>query len=99
MMFPQASAYIAESAFRSLTLEDQEAVTAAALQAGELHTELVNQRFARELERIREQGGQLARMPPEGREQFLELVERRVSEMETAGLIPKGWFERIRSLD
>jgi len=99
MMFPQASAYIAESAFRSLTLEDQEAVTAAALEAGELHTELVNQRFATELERIREHGGQIAPMPPEGREQFLELVERRVSEMETAGLIPKGWFERIRSLD
>ena len=99
MMFPQASAYITESAFRSLTLEDQEAVTEAALEAGELHTELVNQRFATELERIREQGGQFAPMPPEGREQFLELVERRLSAMETAGLIPKGWFERIRSLD
>ena len=99
MMFPQASAYIAESAFRSLTIEDQQAVTAAAHEAGELHTELVNQRFARELERIRAQGGRLAPLPPEGREQFLELVERRVSAMETAALIPKGWFERIRSLD
>ena len=42
---------------------------------------------------------ELATLPPEGREQFLTLVERRVAHMEAAGLLPAGWFARIRSLD
>jgi hypothetical protein len=58
----------------------------------------VQRRFAQQVERIRERGGRFAPMPAEGREQLLELVAGRVSEMESAGLIPDGWFERIRSL-
>jgi TRAP-type C4-dicarboxylate transport system substrate-binding protein len=98
MMYPQASAYVAESAFRSLSADDQRIVLDAAREAGELHTELVNRRFAEELARMREQGGQLAPLPPEGRTQFRALVESRVDAMEAAGLIPEGWFERIQNL-
>lgn len=99
MMYPQASAYIAESAFQALTPGDQEIVSDAALEAGELHTKLVNERFEHELAMIREQGGQIERMPAAGRDELLELVEGRVEGMEREGLIPKGWFERIRSLN
>ena len=82
MMYPQASAYVAESAFRSLTLEDQEAVTKAAREAGELHTELVNQRFARELERIRERNKQLLMLIERDRIQRFRDQQRKALEFE-----------------
>ena len=98
MMFPQASAYVAERAFRELGPADQRIVIEAARAAGDLHTRLVNDRFDSDRLAMIKEGARFAPLPADAKRAFLSLVRRRAPQLEAEGLIPMGWFDRIQAM-
>ena len=98
MMFPQASAYVSEPAFRELGPADQRIVIEAARAAGDLHARLVNDRFDSDRLAMIKEGARFAPLPADAKRAFLSLVRRRAPQMEAEGLIPVGWFDRIQAM-
>ena len=98
MMFPQNSVYLSEAAWAQLSPEDQEIIRSAATEAGEFYSQMILDRFEEEKAQIIEQGGKFQRMPEETRLAFSEIIREKVPEMEEAGLIPEGWYDRILEL-
>lgn len=99
MMYPQNSVYVAESAFQSISEEDQEIVTQAAQDAGDYFVELVEEGQAEDVEAMKAEGVTFCEMSDETRAKFSEMVAQSVDDFESEGLIPEGWWQQIQEME
>lgn len=98
MMYPQNSVYVSDAAFQALSAEDQEIVLAAAEEAGDYFTKLVEEEEAPNREAMEKAGVTFCDMSPEDRAAFAAMVAAEKGKFEQAGLIPEGWWDQIQAL-
>ena len=98
MMYPQNSVFVNEEAFRSLSPKQKRIVTESAEEAGDYMSKLSRDNFEEEKKTVIKEGGKFSPMPKETRDAFVKMVRDSVPELEANGLIPKGWFHKIRAL-
>jgi TRAP-type transport system periplasmic protein len=96
--YPQASVYVSETAFQALSQEDRELVVQAALDAGDYQSELVRERFQPEWEKVLAEGARFQPLTDEQRLTFARKMEECAPTLEAEGLVPEGWWERIRAM-
>jgi TRAP-type C4-dicarboxylate transport system substrate-binding protein len=98
MMYPQNSVYVAESAFQSISEEDQAIVIQAAEDAGDYFVELVTAETAPNKAAMEAEGVTFCDMPADVRAEFSAKVSESVPEFEAEGLLPEGWWAEIQAM-
>ena len=98
MMYPQNSVYVSDAAFQALSAEDQEIVVAAAEEAGDYFTKLVEDEEAPNRVAMESASVTFCEMTPEDRSAFVDLVAANKEKFEEGGLIPAGWWDQIQAL-
>lgn len=98
MMYPQNSVYVSESAFQSISKQDQEVVIQAAEEAGDYFVSLVEDTYQKNVESMQAAGVTFCDMSDKTRAEFTNLVTQSVPEFEDDGLLPEGWFNKIQNL-
>lgn len=98
LLYPQNSVYVNEDAWQAISEKDRQIIKKAAFDAGDFFTKLVNDRAKPERKKMFAAGVKFAPIPDAGRSAFQKMVESKVPEMEAAGLMPEGWWDRIQMM-
>lgn len=98
IMYPQNSVYIAAHAWDAISDADKKIVRKAAMDAGDMFSQMVKDRVAPEREKMKAAGTKFCKLSDSARAEFRAMVEKRVPELEKDGLMPKGWWAKIQAM-
>ena len=98
MMYPQNNVYINEASWAALTPELQDIVLACADETAAWHTDTAMSEFGAAKAEIEAEGGEFFQMPEETRAALAERIVAAEPKFVEQGLVPQGWFEKIRAL-
>lgn len=98
MMYPQNNVYVNEASWLALTPELQDIVLSCADEAAAWHTETAISEFDAAKTKVEAEGGEFFQMPEETRAALADRIIAAEAKFVEQGLVPKGWFEKIRAL-